>query len=971
MRWLNNIAFKWQREWDANKIYEEDPRADMPKFFITAAFPYPNSPTHIGNARSFLLADVIARYMRARGYNSLYPMGFHYTGTPILTMAESIAKNDSELIELFREFYEVPENEISRMKDPLELARYFHRVSRESMRMLGLGIDWRREFTTVDPEFQSFIRWQFRRLYEKNYVSRGTYPVGWCPLHQMPVGGHDTKDDKDPEIEEFTLVFFRDSRGRILPTATLRPETVFAVTNLWVNPDTEYAEVLVGGALWIISRKAYEKLIYQKDSIEILRSFKGSELEGLEVINPVTGEHVYVIPASFVDPGFGTGVVMSVPSHSPDDYIAYMESMRIERYREYLERSPKPRKIIDLPGVRDLPAKWIVERLGIRSSRERESLEKATRELYNLEFTSGVMHMDLDRYILSGEEDLIRSVKNLIVGRKVSEARENISKILRERGRGDIIYELINAPVYCRCGTEIVVKVLKDQWFIRYSDPAWKREGLKALDRMEIIPEEMKNHMRELIEGLREKPCARTRGLGTPLPWDPSWIIESLSDSTIYMAFYTVIHRIRSLKIDPGSLDDEFWSYIMLGEGDPSRIASRIRVGLEDLESLRREFLYWYPLDVRVAGRDLANNHLLFFIMNHTAIFPEDLWPKKILVHGWVLREGEKMSKSRRNITPLFKAIRDKSSDVVRLTLAISSEVDQDLDFRDSTADSIAFHLKKLYDMIYAVRSKRFKDEPDERELFIAARIARRILKADEALRRFRIREAGNILFFEIFNDFSEILSRESIWRGFKDIIREWIKLLSVYTPHLAEEIWRNVLGESSFVVREIVDLEKIKGFTDVVRELEEEYLKSVIEDLREIISLTGIKPSRIILYTSGGEDYQLLREALESSMRREGLREFIGRNIMRVDESSRRTYAEKLRKIFEQATKISAEFRELVALVDSFDERTLASRLSSRIKELYPDADVKIYYYRDPEAPDPGGKKNQALPLKPSIYIQ
>ncbi|MEM1650057.1 MAG: class I tRNA ligase family protein, partial [Sulfolobales archaeon] len=225
MRWLNNIAFKWQREWDANKIYEEDPRADMPKFFITAAFPYPNSPTHIGNARSFLLADVIARYMRARGYNSLYPMGFHYTGTPILTMAESIAKNDSELIELFREFYEVPENEISRMKDPLELARYFHRVSRESMRMLGLGIDWRREFTTVDPEFQSFIRWQFRRLYEKNYVSRGTYPVGWCPLHQMPVGGHDTKDDKDPEIEEFTLVFFRDSRGRILPTATLRPET--------------------------------------------------------------------------------------------------------------------------------------------------------------------------------------------------------------------------------------------------------------------------------------------------------------------------------------------------------------------------------------------------------------------------------------------------------------------------------------------------------------------------------------------------------------------------------------------------------------------------------------------------------------------------------------------------------------------------------------------------------------------------
>ncbi|MEM4034085.1 MAG: class I tRNA ligase family protein, partial [Sulfolobales archaeon] len=68
------------------------------KFFITAAFMYPNSPAHIGHARVYLIADVLSRFMRMLGYNSLYPMAFHYTGTPILARSEAIAKGDPVLI---------------------------------------------------------------------------------------------------------------------------------------------------------------------------------------------------------------------------------------------------------------------------------------------------------------------------------------------------------------------------------------------------------------------------------------------------------------------------------------------------------------------------------------------------------------------------------------------------------------------------------------------------------------------------------------------------------------------------------------------------------------------------------------------------------------------------------------------------------------------------------------------------------
>ena len=78
------IQEKWKREWDQAGIFEADPDPSREKFFITVAYPYPNSPQHIGHGRTYTLTDVHARYLRMRGYNVLFPMAFHYTGTPIL-----------------------------------------------------------------------------------------------------------------------------------------------------------------------------------------------------------------------------------------------------------------------------------------------------------------------------------------------------------------------------------------------------------------------------------------------------------------------------------------------------------------------------------------------------------------------------------------------------------------------------------------------------------------------------------------------------------------------------------------------------------------------------------------------------------------------------------------------------------------------------------------------------------------------
>ncbi len=239
------IQAKWVKKWAEAKIFESDPN-EKKKFYLTVAYPYPNSPQHIGHARTYTLADVHARYRRMLGFNVLFPMAFHYTGTPILAMAKRLSTGDKDLLETFTSIYKVSEDVLKQFSDPLTIARYFHQEIKQGMVQMGYSIDWRREFTTIDPAYSKFIEWQFKRLKERGYITQGSHPVGWCPSDGNPVGQHDTMGDVEPEIGEYTLIKFQHD-GNVIPTATLRPETVFGVTNIWLNPDAEYVSARVDG----------------------------------------------------------------------------------------------------------------------------------------------------------------------------------------------------------------------------------------------------------------------------------------------------------------------------------------------------------------------------------------------------------------------------------------------------------------------------------------------------------------------------------------------------------------------------------------------------------------------------------------------------------------------------------------------------------------------------------------------------
>ena len=101
----------------------------------------------------------------------------------------------------------------------------------------------------------------------------------------------------------------------------------------------------------------------------------------------------------------------------------------------------------------------------------------------------------------------------------------------------------------CRSGDECVV-ALCDQWYLDYGKGIWRERTTEALAKTETYHDEVRKNFTATLDWLKEHACSRTYGLGTKLPWDEKWLIESLSDSTIYMAYYTVAHLLQGNTFD-------------------------------------------------------------------------------------------------------------------------------------------------------------------------------------------------------------------------------------------------------------------------------------------------------------------------------------------------------------------------------------------------------------------------------------
>ena len=913
------IEEKWIQRWEKERIFEAKPDPDRKKFYITVAYPYPSGSMHVGHGRTYTVPDVIARFKRMRGFNVLFPMAWHVTGSPVLGIAERIKKRDPKTLRIYGELYGVPGDVLDKFTDPNEIVKYFSNEYRRNMSKLGFSIDWSRQFFTITPQYSRFIEWQYRTLYKKGLIKKGEHPVRYCPSCDNPVGDHDLLEGENAVINEFTVIKFRYNE-LILPAATLRPETIFGVTNMWLNPDIEYVRARVDGEIWLLSKEAAEKMKYLEKEVEIIDKIKGDELVGKSCKGPLNDKEIPILPANFVDPDYATGVVMSVPAHAPYDYVALRD----------LGSDIKPITIIEMGG--EVPAKEIVERMDIKNQRDKR-LEEATEVLYRTEHAKGIMKKSIRDY----------------GGLPVRDARERLSRDLIKEGKGDIFYEFSEGPVICRCGTKCIVKVLKDQWFLEYGNLEWKSRAHKCLKNMKIIPEETRQNFSYFIDWLKDWACTRRVGLGTKLPWDKKWLVEPLSDSTIYMSYYTISKFLNEL--DPAKLDVDFFDYIFLGKGDLGKIAENVGITRGELKKIGDEFRYWYPPEWRLSAKDLVGNHLTFHIFHHTAIFPRDYWPRGIVVFGMGLLEGDKMSSSKGNIILLSDALQRYGSDTVRLFLMSNAEPWQDFDWRETLVKNMAKKLKQFYDQVdYALK---LENEVPIRDIdrWLISRVEEGIAETIDALEGFQTRKALQYAFFNILNDLVWYSRRcEPNSRVLREVADKWVRLMAPFTPFICEELWAKMNGKG------FVSLARYPG-SDVKRiDVEiiqkEEMIRDLMRDMQNILEVTKIKPKKIHLYLAPEwkrRVFEMIKagRSISDAMKDPELRKH-GKAVANLMQRIRKD------EVPEIVLTLSKE-HDAISDAREFLEREFKASILIQKKAGY----------------DPENKAKNALPMKPGIYIE
>jgi len=948
-----NIEKKWQKKWADAKLFESNPD-EREKLFITVAFPYPSGAMHIGHGRTYTVPDVYARFKRMEGYNVLFPMAWHVTGAPVIGIADRIKRKDPWTLDLYERVHGVPKETLPQLEDPEFIVKYFSTEYHEVMEDMGYSIDWRREFRTIDPTYKKFIEWQITTLYEKGLVQKGEHPVKYCPNCDNPVGDHDLLEGEGVGVNELTLLKFKID-DKVLVTATLRPETIVGATNIWLNPDVEYVLANAEGEKWVITKEAHYNLSNQIKDLDIIEEIDPNDLIGKMATNPFTGDELPIFPASFVSASYGSGVVFSEPADAPADYIALQDLKNndelIAKYHlEGIVDNVEPIPVCTLKGYGEIPAADIIERLGITDQND-EKLHEATNELYKAQHSKG---------------KIIDSIPGF-GGMKVRFAREELKEKLIADNMATIMYDFAERPVVCRCGNNCVVKIMDDQWFMKYGNEEWTEKTLKVLEGETIIPKELKSNFEYYINWLDDWACSRKVGLGTRMPWDNQWLIEPLTDSTIYMSYYSIAKYLRDM--NPDDLNRAFFDKVLLNKD-----SGEITVPADKVKEIQDEFNYWYPLDWRLSAKDLVGNHLSFLMFAHSAIYPEDKWPKGTVVFGMGLLEGNKMSSSKGNVILLKDAIRDYTADVVRLFLMASAEPWQDFDWREKEVLGTKRRLEWFREFAAKVEeikgSKLDLSNIEEVELtrtidlWMISQLNEHIKKSTEALEVFQTRQALQDSLFLLKKDVDHYLYRVKHLLDAQDpaiiyvlstVLEAWIRLLAPFTPHTSEELWSTYGGEGfvSEAAWPVADETKVSPEI----EKSEDLVENIIKDIAHIKQMVGDEIEKVHIYLAPDWKWDLYKIADEVG--KPDIGQIMGRAIGANIYDDKKEIAMVAKKIGKEITK--------TRYIGKIDEEAILTDALDYIKE---ECGNEVIIHTD-DSYDPQNKARNAMPYKPAIFME
>jgi leucyl-tRNA synthetase len=336
---------KWQAFWEADKTFVPADDGSAERRYVLDMFPYPSGDLHMGHAEAFVMGDVIARYLRLKGYDVLHPIGWDSFGLN----AENAA--------------------IERNAHPAEWTYANIETQATSFRRYGLSFDWSRRLHTSDPEYYRWTQWLFLRFFERGLAYRKASWVNWCPKDQTVLANEqvvaglcercgsvvtkrqltqwyfkitdyaqrllDDMADLEGGWPERVLTMQRNWIGRSegayvdfviegreepVTIFTTRPDTLYGATFFVIAPEAPLAADVVTDE----HRAEFEDYLEQTKRVsEIERQSterpKTGVFLGVHAVNPVNGEKIPVFAADYVLAEYGTGAIMAVPAHDQRD----------------------------------------------------------------------------------------------------------------------------------------------------------------------------------------------------------------------------------------------------------------------------------------------------------------------------------------------------------------------------------------------------------------------------------------------------------------------------------------------------------------------------------------------------------------------------------------------------------------------------------------------------------------------------
>ena len=944
-----SIESRWQAAWSEAKAFESEVDSSRPKFYCLEMFPYPSGKMHMGHVRNYSIGDSMARFRRLAGFNVLYPMGYDSFGMPAENAATKIGGHP----------HDVTWSNIESI--------------RADLKRMGFSYDWRRELATSDSAYYRWNQWIFLKFYEMGLVERREAPVNWCDPCDTVLANEQVKNNRcwrcagevrqkemaqwflkmtdyaDELLDELEHIEFpenvkamqRNWIGRshgaeihfpiiesddVIKAFTTRPDTIFGVTFVTLAPEHPLCQSLVEGTEFEADYRALADecaKLSEFDRINMLKEKKGVFL-GRYASNPLTGEEVPIYAGNFVVASYGTGAVMAVPGHDQRDH--------------------------------DFAKKYEISILQVLSEQEGKEPKVTGRAFEGLGwmFNSSLPGFD-GLYGDDAKSAVILALEEKGMGEGAVQYRLKDWLLSRQRFWGTPI-----PFIHCdECG---VIPVPENDLPIELPLDVVFTEGQKG--------NPLVTH-----EGFVNTVCP---GCGLPAKRETD-TMDTFYDSSWYFLRFTDATNVSA---PFGKINADYW------------MENGVDLYIGGIEHAVMHLLYarFFTKALRDAGLNDVSEPFSRLVCQGMVNAPTpycgkcnveyhvDLNGQKCPSCDDVLgSRSAKMSKSLGNTVSPEIMIEKYGADTVRLFILFGANPEAGMDWSDSAIDSNHRQMRAIHTALnQGIQIDSMSGEMDD-WLLARARQSRR--KWIDSMSNVGLRDGVMISHFEMITDWQWAQRRGGISKNAaREYLSHWIPMLYPATPHIAEEMWK-MMGGDTMLALTVIDMDVTTETLeqDVIVLGQEEYLRRVIDRARSVRELAERHIdgdlSAVIIQTAQDWKVSLASQAISMHSNdfdfKQGGNKFLQTQQCFQDDELKGEVMQFWRAIVVGQKKRRGRIytwgdQEKTLILNQYDEVQFLNQNTEFIANVLDIGNVQVYRAGDGE--DVADKARTSLPLEPGI---